>query len=88
MISRDHRAGARHVLHDESRIARYMSAHEARVSAGILIVIVAWLIADDNSDGFALIKIRLRECLFQVQGIQEFKGQNGNESEKLERLNS
>jgi len=31
---------------------------------------------DDEGDGFALIKIRLRECSFKVQGVQEFKCQN------------
>ena len=77
MIGGDHRAGARHVLHDESRIARNMLAHEARVSAGILIVIVAGLIADDDADGFALIEGRLGEKI-RVEGTESNSHSEGD----------
>ena len=89
MIGRDHRTGARHVLNHEGGIAGNILAHEARVGARILIMIVARLVADDDADGFALIeRRRLRRRRFKVQRVQKFKGQNKkSENDPIERLN-
>ena len=64
-----------------------MFADVLRHQARPLIVAAAWRRTDNDSKGFALIEISLRECPFKVQGVQEFKGQNGEESENLEPLN-
>ena len=55
-----------------------MFPHAARVSAREEIVGVAGQIADDDTDGFALIKVRLREQRFKVQRVQVFKGEKKN----------
>jgi hypothetical protein len=46
-----------------------------------------WRLADDDdADGFALVKSRLRIRLFKVQGVQEFKDGDEKNSDNLERL--
>jgi hypothetical protein len=49
-----------------------MFSHAARVGAREKIVGIAGQIADNDPYGFALIEIRLRECLFKVQRVQKF----------------
>jgi hypothetical protein len=48
---------------------------------------VAGQVADDDANGFSLVKGRLSRRLFKVQGVQKFKGQKGDESDNFERLN-
>src|SRR5258708_8183504 len=85
-IRRDYAAGTRHILHDHRRVAGKMFADVLRHQARPLIVAAAWRRTDNDFNGFTLIEIRLREYPFKVQGGQEFKGQNGEESENLEPL--
>ena len=86
-IRRDYAAGTRHILHDHRRVAGKMFADVLRHQARPLIVAAAWRRTDNDSKGFALVDIRLRECQFKVQRVQKFKGQNEDESEHLEPLN-
>src|SRR4030095_10859169 len=85
VIGGDHAARARHVLHQNRRVTGNMFAHVTRVGSGKKIMGVAGQVADDDADRFALIKIRLRECLFKVQGVQEFKDEEDKEPGYLER---
>ena len=54
MVHRDHRARARHVLHDEAGIARNVKRHKAGEQARPAIVEAARRQADDDTDGFTL----------------------------------
>ena len=53
-------AGARHVLRDELGIARNVATHMARQRARIDVIAAAGTKTDQQLDGFAGIKIRLR----------------------------
>ena len=61
IISRDDAACACHVFDDQTRVARNMFAHVTGDRAGIDVVASARCEADDNADGFALVKIGLSE---------------------------
>src|ERR687892_2509133 len=53
MIRRDHRTRTGHVLHNELRIAGNMLGQESSVSAHPLIVVVARLVSDQDTDRFS-----------------------------------
>jgi hypothetical protein len=59
MIHRDDMTRAGHVLDDETGIARNMPAHVIDDQAGPKVVKISRRRADDDADGFALIKRRL-----------------------------
>ena len=87
VIGGNHAAGTGHVLHEKVRITGNILAQVAGVGARPLIVRVAGLITDDDADGFALVVRRLGRRPFKVQGVQEFKDREDQESEHFERLN-
>jgi hypothetical protein len=51
-----------------------MLADMARREPSPKIVAAAGGGSDDEGDGFAALKVCLRECPSKVQGVQEFKG--------------
>ena len=55
IVRRDHMTRARHVLHDNGRIARQMLAHKQRDCPSVEIVQIAGPRADDNRHSFPLI---------------------------------
>jgi hypothetical protein len=64
-----------------------MLAEKAYVSPRPQVMAVAGLVADDDADRFALVKIRLREYLFKVERVQKFNDGVNQKAENLERLN-
>ena len=58
VIGRSQRAGARHVLHDDRRIAGKVPAHVAGEQTSILVVEAAGGEADDDANGFVFVERR------------------------------
>jgi hypothetical protein len=87
MIGCNHAACAGHILHDKVGVAGDVLAEITSVETDPLIMIVPGLIADDESDCFALVEIRLRKYLFKVQRVQKFNDGENQKAENLERLN-
>ncbi len=72
IVGADDVAGAGHVLHHDRRIAGDILADVTRRQPRPKIVAAGGGGRDHHGNRFALIKIRLRECPFKVQGVQQF----------------
>jgi len=66
VIRRNHAAGAGHVLDDHDRVAGNMFAHMPADGARIGVVAAAGGEADDQPNGFSLVKVGLSVCRFPV----------------------
>jgi len=87
IVRRDDRRSAWHVLHQDRRITRNVFAIVTGQDPRPQVIAAAGGRADHDPDRLALVEGRLGRRTFKVQGVQKFKGQNGDESENLERLN-
>ena len=83
MIGCNHAACAGHILHDKVGVAGDVLAEITSVETDPLIMIVPGLIADDESNGLALIEISLGKRQFNVRRFQKF---NGRENQKAKNL--
>src|ERR1041385_3295444 len=76
MIDRDHLARARHVLHDECRIAGDMFAQVFSDESRPEVIQIAGRRPDDDANGFALIEQRLASSLETPRRQAEDQQQN------------